>query len=82
MAALEYPCLKISDSISISAGARNDALYGIGSVLLWKNSDKCEGLMNSPFSNVVRFLASASAPLDSAAAVHLSAVSSAMKCLC
>ena len=46
MAALEYPCLKISDTSSISAGAWNEALYGIGSVILWRDSATCEGTNN------------------------------------
>ena len=52
MAALEYPCVKISDSSSVSAGAFNDALYGIGSALLWTRSSTCQGLTNA-VGNVV-----------------------------
>lgn len=52
IAALEYPCVKISDSSSVSAGAFNDALYGIGSALLWTRSSTCQGLTNA-VGNVV-----------------------------
>jgi len=47
VAALEYPCVKISDSASVSAGGFNDALYGIGSALLWTRSSTCQGLTNA-----------------------------------
>ena len=46
MAALEYPCLKISDTSSVSAGALNEALYSIGSVILWRDSATCQGNNN------------------------------------
>ncbi len=46
MAALEYPCLRISDTSSVSAGALNEALYGIGSVILWRDSATCQGTNN------------------------------------
>jgi hypothetical protein len=53
MAALEYPCVQISDTSSVSAGAYNEALYGIGSALLWTRSSTCQGLTNA-VGNVVR----------------------------
>jgi hypothetical protein len=37
----------------VSAGGFNDALYGIGSALLWTRSSTCQGLTNA-VGNVVR----------------------------
>jgi hypothetical protein len=46
LAALEYPCVSLSATTSISAGARNEYVYGIGSVLLWTNNGNCQGIFN------------------------------------
>ncbi len=56
MAALEYPCLKISDTSSVSAGALNEALYGIGSVILWRDSASCQGTNNVVRPRLLLFL--------------------------
>ena len=55
MPALEYPCLKISDTSSISAGAMNDATYSIGSVILWRGSATCQGTNNQVRSQFLFF---------------------------
>jgi hypothetical protein len=46
LAALEYPCVSLSATTSISAGARNEYVYGIGSVLLWTKNGDCQGMTN------------------------------------
>jgi len=46
LAALEYSCVSLSATTSISAGARNEYVYGIGSVLLWTNNGNCQGIFN------------------------------------
>ena len=53
MAALEYPCVAISGTSSISAGGHNEALHGVGSVLLWSRSNSCSGLNDVGTSRVV-----------------------------
>ena len=47
-AALEYPCVQMTATTSISAGMWNEALWGIGSVLVWRNSGTCQGMANGP----------------------------------
>lgn len=55
MAALEYPCVAISGTSSISAGGHNEALHGVGSVLLWSRSNSCSGLNDVGTSRVTNF---------------------------
>jgi hypothetical protein len=57
MAALEYPCVSLSNTVSISAGSFNEQIYGIGSALLWTRSNSCQGLTNVVGNNVVSFSA-------------------------
>jgi hypothetical protein len=54
MAALEYPCLQLTATTSISAGTWNEALHGIGSVFLWTKSGSCQGLSADGVTSVVR----------------------------
>ena len=53
LAALEYPCVSLSATTSISAGARNEYVYGIGSVLLWTKNGDCQGMTNGDSTHPV-----------------------------
>ena len=53
-AALEYPCVQMTATTSISAGMWNEALWGIGSVLVWTTNNNCQGMKNADGSKVVR----------------------------
>lgn len=55
MAALEYPCVSLTATSSISAGSWNEALYGMGSVFLWTSSSMCQGMFNAAGREVVSF---------------------------